>query len=229
MDKLPMCACDEFYDDHHPECPVRREIENLRSKLDDALDALAGLVAVKGYKDRFGEDAWYYERQSKAWMQAQSIIDENARAVERRGECVCDGDQDEHDHGCPLRAEEGLGPAAAGVATRDTEKPGSGNDYTGKPRSCCGSDHRGREHGPQCALPDGYPECEHSILYTLDFANQPQRLDRCLFCELGEARRLLDEDLALYGKGTPQPMDVLKAAHDRIVGTDSEEQGQKHE
>lgn len=122
-------------------------------------------------------------------------------------------------------AEEGLGPAAAGVATRDTEKPGSGNDYTGKPRSCCGSDHRGREHGPQCALPDGYPECEHSILYTLDFANQPQRLDRCLFCELGEARRLLDEDLALYGKGTPQPMDVLKAAHDRIVGTDSEENG----
>ena len=33
MDKLPMCVCGEFYEDHPPDCPVRRRIEELENKL----------------------------------------------------------------------------------------------------------------------------------------------------------------------------------------------------
>ena len=30
---LPMCACEQFYATHHPECPVRRRIAELEAAL----------------------------------------------------------------------------------------------------------------------------------------------------------------------------------------------------
>ena len=40
----PLCACDEFYSDHHPECPVLRkfkELTNLLEQYGRALERLA--------------------------------------------------------------------------------------------------------------------------------------------------------------------------------------------
>ena len=33
MDAMPICECATFWGSHHPECPVRNEIESLRAEL----------------------------------------------------------------------------------------------------------------------------------------------------------------------------------------------------
>ena len=35
-DALPLCACEQYYDSHHPECPARRAYEAALLKLDAA-------------------------------------------------------------------------------------------------------------------------------------------------------------------------------------------------
>ena len=34
MDKLPMCECAVFWEEHHPECPVAREVAHLLARRD---------------------------------------------------------------------------------------------------------------------------------------------------------------------------------------------------
>lgn len=35
-DAPPLCACEQYYDSHHPECPARRAYEALASRLGTA-------------------------------------------------------------------------------------------------------------------------------------------------------------------------------------------------
>ena len=35
MSDLPLCACGEFYQAHHPECPARRAFEEALSRLEE--------------------------------------------------------------------------------------------------------------------------------------------------------------------------------------------------
>lgn len=44
--ELPMCACETFYKTHHPDCPVRREIEQLRAECLRLQHAEAEAMAV---------------------------------------------------------------------------------------------------------------------------------------------------------------------------------------
>ena len=43
MDDLPICDCGGYWpgQGHHPECPVRHELERLRAELAECRDALA--------------------------------------------------------------------------------------------------------------------------------------------------------------------------------------------
>jgi len=44
-DALPLCACEQYYDSHHPECPARRAYEALASRLDSAENAMREVVS----------------------------------------------------------------------------------------------------------------------------------------------------------------------------------------
>ena len=44
-DALPLCACVQYYDSHHPECPARRANEALASRLDSAENAMREVVS----------------------------------------------------------------------------------------------------------------------------------------------------------------------------------------
>ena len=45
-DALPLCACVQYYDSHHPECPARRAYEALASRLGAVEDDLRHSVSV---------------------------------------------------------------------------------------------------------------------------------------------------------------------------------------
>jgi len=44
-DELPLCACVQYYDSHHPECPARYAYEALASRLDSAENAMRAVVS----------------------------------------------------------------------------------------------------------------------------------------------------------------------------------------
>lgn len=56
------------------------------------LDALAYLVKVKEWKDKYGKDGHYRTMQPKAWAAAKRALDEAAVRGEKPTECDwCDG------------------------------------------------------------------------------------------------------------------------------------------
>jgi len=42
----------------------------------ELLEALYELISLKKYKDEFGKDEWYLEKQPLAWINAQKVLEE---------------------------------------------------------------------------------------------------------------------------------------------------------
>lgn len=56
--KTPMCSCAEFYQSHHPECPVLRHIEALEQRLAAAELNAARYEWLKANHLQTGPDSW---------------------------------------------------------------------------------------------------------------------------------------------------------------------------
>ena len=52
MSDLYVCACEQFYTDHHPECPARRQYDELRDAAQRMVDANPWFGRLKFIKAR---------------------------------------------------------------------------------------------------------------------------------------------------------------------------------
>lgn len=68
MSDMPMCACAEFWDSHHPECPVLLEITRLRAeveRLTQERDQIIERCAEVCEKEAGAPPRWHWEDEAR--------------------------------------------------------------------------------------------------------------------------------------------------------------------
>ena len=80
-DALPLCACVQYYDSHHPECPARRAYEALASRLDQFCK-LAYDISGQQHRDERYWCVWPDQMRKLDDLRREHRGEETARIVE---------------------------------------------------------------------------------------------------------------------------------------------------